>query len=112
MADKIRVDDLPKWDAADYLATPEAQAEYLSMVMEDGDAGEIRAALSAIARARGMAQVADDCDINRQSLYASLGKDGNPAFQTVLKVIRSLGMTLSARTSDPSGPAKEDFGTR
>lgn len=96
MSDEIRVGDLPKWDAADYLDTPEAQAEYLSMVMEDGDAAEIRHALNAIARARGMSQIAETCEMNRQSLYSSLGKKGNPAFGTILKVVRALGLTLSA----------------
>ena len=95
MSDDRRIGDLPKWDAAEYLATPERQAEYLSMVMEDGDAAEIRAALNAVARARGMADIAEACDTNRQALYSSLGKDGNTASGTVLKVIRSLGVTLS-----------------
>jgi probable addiction module antidote protein len=98
MSDDLHVGDLPQWDAADHLTTPELQAEYLSMVMEDGEADEIRAALSAIARARGMKELAEACNTNRQGLYASLGKDGNPAFGTVLKLIRSLGLTLSVHT--------------
>jgi probable addiction module antidote protein len=53
----IKVKDLPKFDPAKYLDTPEAQAEFMSMVLADGDADEIRNALNVVARARGMPNV-------------------------------------------------------
>jgi len=51
----IKVKDLPLFDAAEYLDTPEAQDEYLRLVMADGDADEIRDARKVVARARRMA---------------------------------------------------------
>ncbi|RYE72203.1 MAG: transcriptional regulator, partial [Hyphomicrobiales bacterium] len=45
MTDKIDLGALPRFDAADYLTTPERQADYLSQALEDGDDAEIRRAL-------------------------------------------------------------------
>jgi probable addiction module antidote protein len=42
-----------------------------------------------------MSQVAKDSGLARESLYRSLGADGNPEFATVLKVLASLGLTLT-----------------
>lgn len=55
--DMIKVKDLPLFDAAEHLTTPEAQAEYLRLVQEDGDPDEIRDARKVVARARRMAQM-------------------------------------------------------
>ena len=46
------------FDAAQYLSSPEAQAELLTDALETGDAGYIANALGVIARARGMTEVA------------------------------------------------------
>jgi len=35
--------------------------------------------------------------LNRESLYKALGESGNPEFSTVMRVVRALGLTLSAR---------------
>lgn len=44
-----------------------------------------------IAKARGMAQVAKDAGVGRESLYKSLSENGNPSFSTIMKVVHSLG---------------------
>ena len=36
---------------------------------------------------------------NRESLYKALGETGNPEFGTVMRILRALGLTLSARPS-------------
>ena len=35
--------------------------------------------------------------MNRESLYKALGEAGNPEFSTVMRIVRALGLTLSAR---------------
>ena len=50
----IRVSDLPLFDAAEFLTTPTAQAEYIALALEDGDAEEIRRAHETVARAKRM----------------------------------------------------------
>jgi probable addiction module antidote protein len=89
------IDALPDFDTADYLTTRERQAEFLSAALEDGDDAVIRNALGVIARARGMSSIAEESDLNRQSLYVALSEHGNPAFSTVLKIIRAMGMKIT-----------------
>jgi probable addiction module antidote protein len=85
-----------RFDAAEYLAEPEAQAEFLAATLEDGTADEIRAAINTIARARGMSEVAKATGIRREQLYRALGEGGNPEFATILTVVRALGIKISA----------------
>jgi probable addiction module antidote protein len=85
------------WDAAHYLETDEDMAAYLEAALEENDPGLVAAALGDIARAKGMTQIARETGLGRESLYKALAPGGNPEFATVLKVIRSLGLTLHAR---------------
>ena len=66
------------------------------------DAAFIAKALGNIARAKGVAQLARDTGLGRESLYKSLSEDGNPSFATILKVTRALGISLHARALTPS----------
>ena len=86
-----------RFDAAEYLDTPERQAAYVTAAFETGDPAFVRDALGLVARARGMAKVAEAAELNRESLYKALGETGNPEFSTVMRILRALGLTLSAR---------------
>lgn len=86
------------YDAAEYLETPEDMAAYLEAALEDGEPAVVVKALGAIARARGMTQIARDTGLKRESLYKALSPEGNPEFATVLKVVRALGLKLHAET--------------
>ena len=83
------------WDAADYLESREDIAAYLEAALEDGDPALITAALSDIARSKGMAQIADEKGIGQESLHEALS-EGNSEFVTVLEIMRSLGLRLTA----------------
>lgn len=80
------------WDAAEHLETEADMAAYLDAALEDGDAAVIVAALGDIARAKGMAQLARETGLGRESLYKALSATGNPEFATILKVVRALGL--------------------
>jgi probable addiction module antidote protein len=95
----MKVSKLKKFDAAEHLRTPEARAEYLSLVLADGDPAEVRDALNGVARAQGMSEVAKAAGVTREGLYKTLGEDGNPEFATVLRVIGALGIRLSAQAA-------------
>ena len=82
------------WDPAERLTSPEAIAAYLEAVFEEGDAGQIAAALGDVARARGMAQVARAAGVTRDALYKALTKDGDPRLSTFLGVARALGLKI------------------
>lgn len=88
------------YDVAEQLRTPEERAAYLDAWLAEApdDSAGIARALGAIARAKGMAQVARDTGLSRESLYKALSGNGNPSFSTVLKVARALGVRLHAGT--------------
>ena len=85
------------FDAARYLTDDAAIAEYITAVLETGDADLLLLALGDVARARGMAQVAKDAGLGRESLYKALAPGAKPRFDTVLKVARALGVRLTAQ---------------
>jgi probable addiction module antidote protein len=86
------------YDVAETLRTPDEMAAYLEACIEeaDGDAAFIAKALGDIARAQGMTQIARQTGLSRESLYKALSGDRSPSFDTVLKVMTSLGLKLSA----------------
>ena len=86
------------YDVAEHLRTPKEMAAYLEACIEeaDGDAAFIAKALGDIARAKGMTQVAKDSGLTRESLYKSLSGERSPGFDTILKVIAALGLSLLA----------------
>jgi probable addiction module antidote protein len=86
-----------RFDVAEYLDTPEKQAEYISAALETGDAAFVRDAVGVVARARGMSDIARAAGLNRESLYKALGEAGNPEFGTMLGVLKALGLELAAR---------------
>lgn len=85
------------FDMATLLDSDEAISEYLSQVLADGDSDEIIRALGHIARARGMSKIAADSGLGRESLYKALTPGAKPRFDTVLRVVRALGIDLLAR---------------
>jgi probable addiction module antidote protein len=87
-----------RYDVSEHLRTPEEMAVYLEASIEEarGDAAFIARALGDIARAKGMARVARDAGLSRESLYKALSGERNPAFETILKVINALGLKLHA----------------
>lgn len=96
MIDKIKVADLPTFDIADQLKTNEDIAIYLNLVLEDDDPAELAHALGAIAKARGMMQIAQDTGITREALYKALRQNSSPRFDTINKVCHALGVKLIA----------------
>lgn len=85
-----------RYDAADYLQTPEARAAYLEAIFEEygDDARVVAKALGDIAKAQGMQKIARATGLNREGLYKALSGTGNPSFETVSKVMAAVGMTL------------------
>lgn len=95
-----------RFDAADYLNTEERQAAYIATALETGDADFVRDALGLVARARGMSEIAKKAGLNRESLYKALGEAGNPEFGTVMRIVRALGLTLSAQPATSGRQSK------
>lgn len=90
-----------RYDVAEHLRTSEEMAAYLEACIQEagGDAAFIAKALGDIARAKGMAQVARDAGLSRESLYKALSGERSPGFDTILKVMTALGLKLHAEAA-------------
>jgi probable addiction module antidote protein len=97
MVKKISVTDLPEFDMAEHLDSDQAIAEYLTIVMEENDPGELTHALGVIARARGMSEVARAAGLTREALYKALRPNSQPRFDTIARVCAALGVKLVAQ---------------
>ena len=85
------------FDPAKYLDDEQSIADYLTDMLEDGNPALLAAALGDIARARGMAQIAQDAGIGREALYKALRADAQPRFNTIARVCKALGVKLTAQ---------------
>jgi probable addiction module antidote protein len=100
---KIKISHLAEFDMAEHLPDAQAVAEYLTMVIADGDAAELARALGIAARARGMTEVAREAGVSREALYRALRAGAEPRFDTINRVCAALGVRLVAQVAtDPS----------
>lgn len=90
-----------RYEVAEHLRTPEEMAAYLEACLEeaDGDAAFIAKAPGDIARAKGMAQVARDAGLSRESLCKALSGERSPGFDAMLKAIGALGLKRHAEAN-------------
>ena len=88
--------DLAVFDAAEYLDSEEMVAEYLDAALEDGDPEVLHRAIADVAKARGMTRLAREAGVGRESLYKALAPGAKPRYDTVLKLLRALGVALRA----------------
>lgn len=96
MTKKISITNLPEFDMAEQIKTEADIAAYLNVVIEDGDAAELARALGVIARAKGMADIAQKSGLTREALYKALRPNAQPRFNTIQKVMGALGVKLHA----------------
>lgn len=88
--------ELTDFDISQYLDNKEVIAEYLTQVLEDGDIDELMVAIGNIAKAKGLSQISKDSGLGRESLYKTFNKGSKPRFDTVVRVLNSLGIHLKA----------------
>jgi probable addiction module antidote protein len=77
------------------LEDPKEAAAYLDACLEDEDPHVFLLALKDVAEARGgIGQLSKKSSLNRQSLYRSLSRAGNPKLVNVCTILASLGLEL------------------
>lgn len=86
------------FDAADYLDNEAVIAEYLSLAAKDENSDVLLKALSDVAKARGMSQVAKDLGLGRESLYKALAPGAKPRFDTINSVMKALNVRIEIAT--------------
>ncbi|EMH2960628.1 putative addiction module antidote protein [Burkholderia multivorans] len=84
------------FDASEYLDDEDTIASYISAAIEADDQDVLLLALADVAKARGMAKVAADAGLGRESLYKALRPGANPKFDTIKKLMHALGVTFTA----------------
>ena len=94
----MKIEPAP-FDAADYLTDEATITEYLAAALEDPDSEMLLVALRNVARARGMAQLARDTGLGRESLYKALRPGSQPRYDTLIKVMRALGVQLTIKAA-------------
>ncbi len=84
------------FDASEYLDSEDAIAEYLNAVLEEDDPDLLLLAIADIAKVRGMSKIAEEAGLGRESLYKALTPGAKPRYETVQKLLRALGVKLTA----------------
>ena len=83
------------FDAAEFLDNENVIAEYLSEVFANGTDAEIKRALSDVARARNMTEIAKKMGVSRPSLYKSLSDDTRTEFGTIRNFLNAIGVQMT-----------------
>lgn len=83
------------FDIAAHLDSETVVAEYLSAALEDENPDVFIAALGDVAKARGMAQIAKDSGLGRESLYKALSAGAHPRYETISAVLRAVGVKIA-----------------
>ncbi len=92
-------------EIAELRADRELAVEYLKAAMESLDDPDNRSAgllaLRTVAEAYGgLAYVAAQAGISRETLYRTLSPTGNPTLKTLLAVLKTVGLRLSVQPED------------
>ena len=84
-----------EFDASAYLDDEETIAEYLTAALEDENPDVFLLAVGNVAKARGMTEIAKLTGLGRESLYKAMAPGAKPRYDTVLRVLNSLGVKVS-----------------
>lgn len=95
------------FDPAQYLDSDTVIAEYLTAAAEDPNPDVFLAALGDVAKARGMALIAKESGLGRESLYKALGAGAHPRYETVSAVLRALGVKLAIVADRPRATRRQ-----
>ena len=86
---------MKEFDPSVFLKDDEVVAEYLTAALEDENPGVFLAAVANVAKAKSVSAIAESTGLGRESLYKALTPGAKPRYDTVLKVLHSLGVKLS-----------------
>ena len=84
-----------EFDASALLDDEQLIAEYLAAALEEDDPAIFLAAVGHVAKAKGMTEIAKASGLGRESLYKALAPGAKPRYETVQKVLHSLGVKIS-----------------
>ena len=81
-----------------WLQNPKNAAAYIEVALTEGDAGDLLHALRNVVEAHGgIARIFERTDLNREALYRTLSKRGNPKLKSLVAILSANGLRLSVR---------------
>lgn len=84
------------YKTSDYLKTQKDIVVHLNAALEDGEPAVLLEALRNVAQAKGgMGALAKAAGVSRESLYRTLSRRGNPKIDTIMELLRALGLKLT-----------------
>ena len=81
-----------RFDIVKYLDSDEAIAIYLTEIAETGDSNDFIVALGDVARAKGIAEIAQKTGLARESIYKALTSGAKPRFDTIVRIMNALNL--------------------
>ncbi|MBN6066462.1 addiction module antidote protein [Aggregatibacter actinomycetemcomitans] len=81
-----------RFDMVKYLDSDEAIAIYLNEIAETGDSNDFIVALGDVARAKGIAEIAQKSGLARESIYKALTDGAKPRFDTIMRIMQALNL--------------------
>lgn len=79
---------------------PRFAVEYLRAALEDdAEPKVLLLALRRVVQARGIAKIARRAGVERESLYRSLSRRGNPRLSTLAAVTKAVGLRLTVEAA-------------
>ena len=79
-----------------WLKEPANAAAYVEAALEEGDPAGLMQALRNVAESRGgVARIAEKTGLNREALYRTLSKRGNPQLKSLAAILGASGLRLS-----------------
>ncbi|MCG1054653.1 putative addiction module antidote protein [Mycetohabitans sp. B5] len=94
--------NISRFDVSEHLDSEEMIAAYLNAAIAEGDPDLLTAAISDIAKARGIAKVAETAGLGRESIYKTLSPGSKPRYETIVKLLHALGVRLSVEPEKAS----------
>ena len=82
------------YDPALFLKTDEDMIHYLNEAFRDDDSTVFIIALGDIAKIKGIAQLANETGLIRESFYKALSGKTQPKWDTVQRIIKALHMNI------------------
>ncbi len=83
----------PPYVPSPYEVSDAEMLNYLHRAQDNGTDAFLEA-LATVAKAKGMESIAQKGELSRGSLYRALKAGANPRFETIDKVLSSLGITM------------------
>ena len=82
---------------SEYLGSEQVIAYYLAAALEDRNPDVFLCALADVANARGVSKMAKHAALGREGLYKALAPGAKIRYDTVRKLLESLGVRLIVR---------------